>query len=241
MRHRQLRTRIIAYSSTAQPVNITNTRSIKRPSAITKSTPESTEISASVLHGTCTSSHSMTSVATLRLSTSPALRYPTANQDGTTPLALDGVAMLCSTCTRVLRDRKGLVSNDLGDDGDRRILFAHHPTSSSLERAAAECCHICRPFWDQIADPERVLLRQVESERPTKSDADTIDLDDYLTICMLQSTGGTRIYGGGFPFSVAFSSGYIDFKRVSLKEDNLALGIHVLLPRLGMAAHRRLA
>jgi ferredoxin len=66
--------------------------------------------------------------------------------------------MLCDICINVLQHRANLISDEPGDDGPR-IMCAHHRTVVTLEASAAEGCHVCLAFWDQLFHAEKEALR----------------------------------------------------------------------------------
>jgi hypothetical protein len=71
--------------------------------------------------------------------------------------------MLCEICVGVLTHRTNLIANHHGDDGLVN-LCAYHQVSETLERSAAEGCHICQAFWLQMSEPEQEALRVAESK-----------------------------------------------------------------------------
>jgi hypothetical protein len=141
--------------------------------------------------------------------------------------------MLCNICVSVLTHRANLIAKHDGDDG-LLILCAHHQTSETLERSAAEGCHICQAFWLQMSEPEQEALRAAESKRLLATPGRPVEkpqpdnLDDYfewLTFTLLIRKSWAS--GGEYLFTVKFWGEGIDWKSVSSK-DPLAHGLHVL-------------
>tara|TARA_R110002003_G_scaffold2773_2_gene24621 strand:- start:798 stop:1280 length:483 start_codon:yes stop_codon:yes gene_type:complete len=151
--------------------------------------------------------------------------------------------MLCDICINVLQHRANLISDEPGDDGPR-IMCAHHRTTSTLETSAAEGCHVCLAFWDQLFDAEKEALRVEESrammnKAARKDDGENSKEDEkdkeeprseeedyfeWLTFTILQRD---EYCGGDYVLTLSFSGDGIEWGKVSARKD-LALGLYVL-------------
>jgi len=141
--------------------------------------------------------------------------------------------MLCGVCIGVLQHRANLITNEPGDDGPR-TMCAHHRTTRTLEKSAAEGCYICHTFWIQLSEHEQEALRAAELRRSVEKEphasAETPEhLLEWLTLTILQQNS---ISGGGFMLMLSFSGEGIDWKSVSPKH-YLALGLFVSQPVSG--------
>ncbi|KAH7091524.1 heterokaryon incompatibility protein-domain-containing protein [Paraphoma chrysanthemicola] len=125
-------------------------------------------------------------------------------------------------------------------------MCAHYRTILTLEISAAQGCHVCLAFWDQLSDAEKEALRVEESkammnkearkddggnvredekvkEEP-RSEKEEEDYFEWLTFTILQRD---EYCGGDYVLSLAFSGDGIDWGKVSARKD-VALGLYVL-------------
>ena len=113
-------------------------------------------------------------------------------------------------------------------------MYAHHRTVETLEKSAAQGCHICQEFWLQLTNTEQEALRAAESKRLSATPGRLVEkpqpdkLEDYcewltFTLLLKEPWG----LGVDYLLKLKFSGEGIDRKRVSPK-DTLALGLHTL-------------
>lgn len=104
--------------------------------------------------------------------------------------------MLCSTCTGVLQQLKGLVLCK-----DTMLMLLHHDRARDLKAAAEAGCRFCYTFWDQLTDDQQQQFLSTDDYYITPQEAYSlppVELDDngswqtrmmglrnYATLCQI--------------------------------------------------------
>lgn len=67
--------------------------------------------------------------------------------------------MLCEICRIVIQTKKGARTDNEGVE-----ICPHHTTGDSLQKSAADGCHICSAVWNQLAPCQHKYLLELEAK-----------------------------------------------------------------------------
>lgn len=137
---------------------------------------------------------------------------------GTVPCQRKNIVMLCDICIDVLKHRANLMHVGRTLQDEPLIVNAHHRTTQSLQSSAAEGCHVCMPFWNQLDKHEQKALQAVEERRIQEEAADLErlqpdeQLEDWLTYTLLSSWD---FNGRNLAFNIGFKDIGIEWESVA--------------------------